>query len=592
MIFLLISFIAGILTALAPCVLPLLPVIVGGSVAGGSHKKAYVICASLGVSVILFTLLLKASTAFIDVPQSAWQLFSGTILVIFGIVMFFPHLWNGLPFVNFLNRKSNTLLSTGYQKNSVIGDIIMGAALGPVFSSCSPTYFVILATVLPASFAMGFVDLIAYALGLSGSLLIIALAGQKLVDALGVAIEPGGWFRRSLGVIFVVVGIAVATGTMAKTEAWLLDHGFDLTFIEQRLLVRESRQENPPTATSTEILSLAEKEKRYQSAPELAGIEGFINTGTPISISEFKGKKVVLIDIWTYSCINCQRTLPYLRAWYEKYKDQGLEIIGVHTPEFAFERVQKNVQTAVTEFGITYPVVLDNTYATWNVFGNQFWPRKYLIDIDGFIVYDHAGEGSYDEAEKAIQRALAERAARLGTVMPFAGLAEPLTPVSVDPTQLGSRETYFGAARNEFFGSGTPGTTGTFSFQEPITVRQNTLYLVGAWNITPEYAETPLQVGNSEVGSSRIDYRYRAKSVYFVAGSGSGGPLEVEVLRDSKPLDASYAGKDVHFKSGRSYITVNDNRLYEVIEDSAYGDHFLEFIISQPGLKAYTFTFG
>ncbi len=600
-----ISFIAGVLTAIAPCVLPLLPVIVGGSIAsssaqGSGRTRAVTIAASLGISVVIFTLLLKASTAFINVPQSTWEWISGAILIVFGLVMLFPQIWDRLGFVNALNRSSNKLLATGYQQNSFWGDALMGAALGPVFSSCSPTYFVILATVLPASFAMGFADLLAYALGLSGFLLVIALVGQRLVDKLGVAIEPGGWFRRGIGVLFLIVGLAVATGAEVSAEKWLLNHGFDLTFIEQRLLgapqgsgVTIPTQTSSATSSST-LLSPQMKAGTFHKAPELASIDGYINTGgQPITIGQFRGNKVVLIDIWTYSCINCQRTLPYIKMWYDKYSDQGLEIIGVHTPEFAFEHLLANVQTAVNGSGIKYPVVLDNEYATWNAFGNQFWPRKYLIDIDGYIVYDHAGEGNYDETEAAIQKVLAERATRLGTPMPSEGgtTAAPSGVVTVDQRQLGSPETYFGAARNEYLGNGQPGTGGTQSLGEPITVEPNKLYLIGTWDIEQEYAQTPAQVGGP-LGSDRIDYRYRAKNVYLVAGSATGANIDVEVLRDSKPLDASSAGADVHFKNGKSYITVTDDRLYKVIEDPAYGDHFLELIISQPGLQVYTFTFG
>lgn len=587
MILFLISFVAGILTVLAPCVLPLLPIIVGGSITEGNNKyRAYVISISLGVSVILFTLLLKVSTAFINIPQEFWQYLSGGILILFGVVMLFPRLWDSLGFVNLLNRESNKALAVGYQKNSFWGDVLMGASLGPVFSSCSPTYFVILATVLPASFGGGLLDLTAYAVGLSGFLLIIALLGQRLVDKLNIAIEPEGWFRRGIGVLFLIVGALVLTGTMARIEAWMLEKGFDATRIEQYLL-------GAPTGTAATttgaFLSPEMKAGLYPKAPELVSPDGFINTGgKPITIGQFKGKKVVLLDIWTYSCINCQRTLPYITTWYDKYQSQGLEIIGVHTPEFSFEHEYKNVSAAATRLGLKYPIVLDNEYATWNALGNQFWPRKYLVDIDGYIVYDHAGEGNYDETEKAIQRALAERAQRLDAAMPSTTITTPQNAVIVG--QVGSPETYFGSARNEYLGNGTPGKSGTISLEEPVSVKPNTLYLIGTWNITPEYAETPSAVGAS-AGSDRIDYRYYAKSVYLVAGS-AGTPVEVEVLRDSKPLDASVAGADVHFKGGKSYVTVQDNKLYKVIEDSDSGEHFLEFIISKPGFQAYTFTFG
>jgi cytochrome c-type biogenesis protein len=276
MILFLISFIAGVLTAIAPCVLPLLPVIVGGSVATGERNRTYTICISLGVSVILFTLLLKASTVFIMVPEIFWQLFSGVILIVFGFVMIFPRLWDNLGFVNALNRGSNKLLATGYQQNSFWGDALMGAALGPVFSSCSPTYFVILATVLPASFFMGLLDLFAYALGLSGFLFLIALAGQRLIDKLGVAIEPGGWFRRGLGILFLVVGLAVATGAEAATEGWLLSNGFDLTFIEQNLLGANSN-------TTSAISGETGNESAEQASSSAASSSGKTKPSTFVS---------------------------------------------------------------------------------------------------------------------------------------------------------------------------------------------------------------------------------------------------------------------------------------------------------------------
>ncbi|HVU75584.1 MAG TPA: cytochrome c biogenesis protein DipZ, partial [Candidatus Paceibacterota bacterium] len=444
MLLFLISFIAGVLTVLAPCVLPLLPVIVGGSVAqGGGWRRAYTICVSLGGSVILFTLLLKATTAFIAIPEAFWQWFSGLILIGFGLTMIFPQLWDNLPIVNTMNRTSNAALGMGYRQNSFWGDMLMGAALGPVFSSCSPTYFIILATVLPASFAVGLADLVAYAVGLAGFLFIIAIAGQRLVDKLGVAIEPGGTFRRTVGIIFLVIGLGILTGIEAKVEAWLLTNGFDVTTVEQHLLGANQGS----AATSTDSVSTLTPEQKalvYPKAPELPQGDGYINTdGKPVSLAQYKGKNVVLVDFWTYSCINCIRTIPYVESWYKKYKDQGLVIIGVHTPEFAFEHIYQNVADAVKGFGITYPVVQDNEYKIWNAFGNQFWPREYLIDIDGFIVHDHAGEGEYDQTEHAIQEALAERAQRLGLVASSSDMTNPSDTISIDFGGVRSPETYF-----------------------------------------------------------------------------------------------------------------------------------------------------
>lgn len=584
MLLFLISFIAGVLTAIAPCVLPLLPVIVGGSLAQGERNRATTIAISLGVSVILFTLLLKASTVFINVPQSFWEYFSGAILVIFGIVMLFPRLWDNLGFVGLMNRGGNKLLARGYQRNSLVGDIIMGASLGPVFSSCSPTYFVILATVLPASFFAGFVDLLAYAVGLSGFLLVIALVGQKLVDKLGVAIEPSGWFRRAIGVLFLIIGIAVATGTEASAETYLLNHGFDFSFIEEGLLGAPQNAITVPSGVATSTpLSPQEKSMIYQQSPELAGIDGYINTGgQPITIGQFKGQKVVLIDFWTYSCINCQREIPYLEMWQQKYASQGLEIIGVSTPEFAFEHVLSNVQTAVNNLRITYPVVLDNEYGTWNAFGNEYWPNVYLVDIDGYVVYTHSGEGDYDTTELAIQKALAERDTRLGIPVPnFGSPQAPSGAVEVDASELGSPETYFGSNRNEYLGNGTEGQAGVQTLTLPTSPNANTLYLGGAWDFEPEYA-------SNNAAGAKIEFTYQAKNVYFVAAA-TNGPVKIHITRDGgQPLGAA-AGADV---DANGDATISADRLYQLIGDSGYSVHTLEIEVESPGLQAYTFTFG
>lgn len=238
MLLLIVSFIAGILTILAPCILPVLPVILGSSVEEGKSntKKSLTIIISLGVSVILFTLLLKASTLFIDIPQDFWKIFSGSIILMLGLVTIFPRLWEN-KYIAKLSRKSNITLGKGDQKKNFIGDVIVGASLGPVFSTCSPTYFLILATVLPATPFLGFIYLLSYTLGLCLSLLLIAFVGQKVVDRLGLFANPDGWFKKGLGILFIIVAIAIFTGFDKKLQTIILDNGFfDVTKIEQRLL--------------------------------------------------------------------------------------------------------------------------------------------------------------------------------------------------------------------------------------------------------------------------------------------------------------------------------------------------------------------
>jgi cytochrome c biogenesis protein CcdA/thiol-disulfide isomerase/thioredoxin len=567
---------------LAPCVLPLLPVIVGESVNGKpSRTRAIVTITSLGVSLFLFTFLLKVSTTFVHVPLETWSLISGGLLIIFGLLTIFPNIWDHFSFMSALNKSSNRVMGQGFMKQSFIGDIVVGAALGPVFSSCSPTYFLILATVLPVSLALGAVYLAVYIVGLCLALFGIAVLGQRLVTKLNIAADPKGWFKRGIGILFLLIGILVIFGIDKKVEAGLLAHAgiFDVTQIEQGLLAARVNAPVPDALPAGVTVTAAQKMLRYQVAPELAHPDAYLNTdGQPINIAQFKGKNVVLVDFWTYSCINCQRTIPYLNEWYRKYKDQGLVIIGVHTPEFAFEHDQANVAAALKQFGIKYPVVLDNEYATWNAFGNQFWPREYLIDIDGYVVHDHSGEGEYDVTEKAIQAALDERAMRLGegtstVATSTVSIADP----NLDAVQ--SPETYFGSARNEYLGNGTPGKVGMQTFTYPSATEPNKLYLQGPWSIGKEYATATENAG--------IKFIYDAHDVYFVASAPT--PVQITILRDGMPV-GSFAGSDVDPKT--STATIHEDRLYRLVHDSSPGIHTIEIRTNGNGLNAYTFTFG
>lgn len=324
---------------------------------------------------------------------------------------------------------------------------------------------------------------------------------------------------------------------------------------------------------------IAEKQGKYERAKEIVDPDGFINTD-PITINELIGKQVILVDFWTYSCINCQRTLPYLTAWDEKYRDQGLTILGIHTPEFDFEKDYDNVVRATEKFGVKYPVIQDNDYQTWRAYKNRYWPRKYLIDIDGFIVYDHIGEGGYEETEKKIQELLDERAERLGMEE---SIEKPeLEKDPEDNIKARSPEVYFGADRNEFFSNGPQGEVGPQSLSEPEDIRMDELYLVGDWDIQPEYAE------NTSAGA-KIIFRYRAQDVYMVASAEEA--TDITVLLDGQPLQES-KGESLTFENGQATGTVQPDELYKLVESDDHGDHTLEIIIEKPGLKAFTFTFG
>jgi thiol-disulfide isomerase/thioredoxin len=313
---------------------------------------------------------------------------------------------------------------------------------------------------------------------------------------------------------------------------------------------------------------------------EIADPTGFVNTD-PFKLADLVGQKVILVDFWTYSCINCQRTFPFLTAWYEKYKDQGFEIVGVHTPEFEFEKDINNVKAATIKYGIKYPVVLDSNYGTWNAYNNHYWPAHYLIDINGNIISYHFGEGAYDETEKQIQQALKERMGKLGVAGNVdSSISQPKDTFNMDFSQVQSPETYFGTKRNSNFGNGTSGIGGTYGFTVPEQINSNNFYLGGKWSLEPEFAT------NTDAGA-KIVFKYSAKSVYFVAGADS--PVKIKVLRDGQPL-GNAKDQDV---DNNSEVTVKDERLYRLIDDpQGYGQHTLEIQIQNPDLKAFTFTFG
>ncbi|MBI1961398.1 MAG: thioredoxin family protein [Parcubacteria group bacterium] len=343
-------------------------------------------------------------------------------------------------------------------------------------------------------------------------------------------------------------------------------------------------RQNPerPGASSSKKVALetnTEKRLRFPEAVELAGISGYLNTaGKEIKIADLIGKKVILVDFWTYSCINCQRTLPYLTAWHTKYRTQGLEIVGVHTPEFDFEKDPENVQAALEKWDISYPVVQDNDYATWRAYGNRYWPRKYLIDIDGYIVYDHIGEGGYRETERKIQELLSERMERRKEV------ADVKTDVVYPRVDLdsggdvGSPEIYFGAWRNEYLANGERGAVGVQTFDAPETIQPNALYLVGDWDIEQQYAE-------SASHGARIIFKYSAQDVFAVASASED--VVVDVTRDGRDIGREGGGD---FGVGGLHLKT-DERLYRIIEDTEPGEHVLEITLP-PGVRFYAFTFG
>ena len=565
MLLLLGAFFAGLITVLAPCVLPLLPVIIGGSVSGNVHDKRrpLIIAASLAVSLILFTVLLKATTLFINIPPQVITYISGGIIIGLGIVFLFPMLYEWVIIKLNIQAKSQQLLGKGSGKGAIIGAIITGAALGPVFSSCSPVYAYILATVLPVNFAEAMLYMVAYVLGLSLMLLLIGFLGQKFVRKLKWASNPRGWFSRIVAILFIVVGLLVVTGYDKKMQTYVSEHTpFNFDKLSAQLIPDKTKRE-----AADGVLNV-----KSTKAPEFVGLENWINSD-PKTLESLKGK-VVLIDFWTYSCINCIRTQPYLKEWYNTYKDSGFEIIGVHAPEFAFERTPKNVEDAAKKAGLTYPIALDNDFATWNAFNNQYWPASYLIDKEGNIRRYHGGEGEYKETEQAIRALLAEGGGKVPekTTMALNGTV----PVTSDQ----SPETYLGTKRSSNYVGSPRLLQGTNTFTSGSLDRVNAWTLGGEWEVTSE--------GVIARKDSTLKFRFAAKEMYFVTANQVEN-AKIEVLLDGKPISQNdAAGDDVK----DSMITVNNAQLYKAVKfDKLRPDSTIEFRVPA-GVQLNVFTFG
>jgi thiol-disulfide isomerase/thioredoxin len=332
------------------------------------------------------------------------------------------------------------------------------------------------------------------------------------------------------------------------------------------------------TQTSGEPTMPKIDKSRFKRAPELEGISGYINTSPEELDEQIKGK-VVLYDIWTYSCINCQRTLPYITAWDEKYSDKGLVIIGIHSPEFEFEKNIDNVKLASEKFGIKYPVILDNDKVIWDAFENRYWPRKYIADHEGYIRYDHIGEGAYDETEKVIQQLLAERATEIGL---DAAVAQPL--VNIKEFEHGSRtpELYFGYdfafGRNQLGNKEGFQSEKSVQYTLPQIFKENFFYLGGTWKNLSDR-----MVLVSDTGT--IILPYFAKEVNIVAA----GQSELEIFLDGNRISQQDAGSDV--KSDGT-VTITESTLYNLVRTDNAASHTIQINVKKPGFEIYTFTFG
>jgi thiol-disulfide isomerase/thioredoxin len=374
-----------------------------------------------------------------------------------------------------------------------------------------------------------------------------------------------------VGVVALIVGFAIYFNSPGVNKSSLGNSN-------GQVITLDGNNEN-----SISNVKLSIDKSQFRKAPEFKGITSYINTNQT-KLSDLKGK-VVLVDFWTYSCINCIRTLPYLADWNQKYSDKGLVIVGIHSPEFEFEKNIDNVKRAVTRFGIKYPVLLDNDHGTWNAYQNSYWPRKYLVDSEGYIRYDHIGEGGYAETENAIRNLLTERSNQEGLEISNLNqtkLIVPSTP-SVDLNQIKTPELYFGYqyARSQLGNIEGFNPEKTVNYTIPSSnLDTNVIYLQGLWKNNPDNMEL---VGPD----GKITLVYSAKSVNIVAG----GKGQVTITEDGKGVQTNNSSKG-NDTDAEGKLSIDGQRLYNIADNTNYGNHHIEIDAKGPGFKIYTFTFG
>jgi cytochrome c biogenesis protein CcdA/thiol-disulfide isomerase/thioredoxin len=544
-----IGFLAGVITAVSPCVLPVLPIVLAGGASGGG-RRPYAIVAGLVLSFTVFTLSASALLMALGLPQDLLRNIAVALLFVVAATLLVPRfgMWIEAPLTRLSRRPSGDLG----------GGFLLGVSLGLVFVPCAGP---VLATVsvLSAEHRVGLrlvLLTLFYAAGAGSVLLLVALGGQRATRRLR---RTRSWWRPALGVVMLVAAFAVAF----NLDQTLQTHLGSYTTALQRH-TEESRYAAKHLDTlrgATGGVKLAPTTAPhsnlpvYATAPEFTGISHWLNTpgGKPLTLAGLRGK-VVLVDFWTYSCINCLRTLPHLRAWYAAYHKDGLEIVGVHTPEFAFEHVLSNVESAVERLGVTWPVALDNDYDTWNAWSNEYWPADYLVDQQGKVRAYSFGEGDYAKTESDIRELLGIQRGRTTDV------------ANLTPTELQTPETYLGPQRldrSRYVGSPLRLNRAAV-YHLAKTVPQNDISYGGTWTLGGQVA-TPGP-------GARLALHYHSKDVYVVL-SGHGRIAVTRAGRRLPPLD------------------VDGSKLYTVLSSNTTTDSTLRFRLP-PGVRAYSFTFG
>jgi cytochrome c biogenesis protein CcdA/thiol-disulfide isomerase/thioredoxin len=588
------AVLAGAGTALSPCVLPVLPALLSAGGVGGRRRPLGIV---LGLS-ITFTVTIVGLAQVVDgvgLGSDPLRNVAIVVLLVFGAALIVPALADRIEApLSRLARFGPRSRGEGFWSG-----MLVGGALGFVYTPCASP---ILAAVISVSAASGrtIAIALAYALGSALVLLALTLGGRRLFERVRKA-GRGPALQRTLGAIMILTAVAIAANVDVNFDQFVAQHIPDVNLtaslecsetVTKHLHEISGHQPKfapangssacggsasgvtaaPANASQATLLADAHGLRALGPAPEFMQTQDWFNTAgmKPLSLGSLRGH-VVLVDFWTYTCINCIRTLPYLKAWDASYRRDGLTIVGVETPEFAFERDASNVANAIRQFGLRYPVVQDNEMGTWNAYGNEYWPADYLIDARGQVRYATFGEGDYDKTETAIRALLAEAGSQIG------GRSTPKDVVV--PSTQATPETYLGSERAE--GWLAQPRNGVHDYGAPTGdgLALNEFAYSGTWKIAAQPAEAVAHAG--------IDVEFQAKHVYLVLSSAGARPRQVQVLLDGRAISPADAGADVHGGA----VTARGQRLYTLVSLPRDGRHRLGLRFA-PGVSGYAFTFG
>jgi cytochrome c biogenesis protein CcdA/thiol-disulfide isomerase/thioredoxin len=576
------AYFGGILTILSPCILPVLPFVFARA-DQPFRKSGLPLLAGMAVTFAAVASLATVGGGWAVRANQFGRIAALILFAIFGLTLLFSSLADRLtrPLV----RLGNTLTQKSGPAPSALNSFLLGIATGLLWAPCAGPILGLILTgaALGGASSHTALLLLAYAAGAATSLAIALFAGGRVFAAMKRSLGAEEWIRRALGVAILAGVVAAAFG---------LDRGIltrlslaSTSNLEQGLVNRlRPKQPGRPTLNQ-DVTVNGTGDILPTTLPEFIGATLWINNppNSPALTPASLHGKVVLVDFWTYSCINCLRTLPYIKAWYEKYKDDALVVIGVHTPEFPFEKDESNVRKAVRDLGIQYPVAMDNDYRIWQAFHNQYWPAHYFFDSTGKLRYHQFGEGDYDKSEQWIRTLLEEANHKPlpGSPTQIAAAGAMAAP---DATDNQSPETYLGYQRAASFAS--PGgftRDATELYRIPDGLNLNQWAFAGRWHDAAQIASLESRTGS-------IVFRFHARDLHLVLGPAvNGKPIRFRVTLDGKAPGADH-GADT---DAQGYGTVTENRLYQLIrQQDAVKDRTFRIDFLTPGVRAYSFTFG